>query len=247
MAPGELARLVALLCGATACSALVSLDDLRQPDASAGDAPNDNASDTTTNDGPSNTIAFVQVQYGVWSSGGQSFSMSVGEGHAVIVVVSNANPGAVTVTDTMSNTYVSILNGPYSATDGGTLQLFAALNVKGGFTAIKISPPDGGTGTRFYAAEYAGITAFDKTATGSSQSTGTDGLATSSIVTTATPTLLFAYAEGLQDVSPGTGFTERSSFDSNVLEERIVTTPNSYTATATLSGGTGDILLASFH
>jgi hypothetical protein len=249
---GGIARLIAMAYGATACSVLVSLDDLHQPDASAesGDAPTSDAVNDVVTDAPSDTqshvIAFVQQTAGFYESTGLLFASPVAEGNAVIVVVANSKPGAVTVNDVNSNTYVSIL-GTYAASYGGTLQLFSALGVKGGFTTLDVSAPDGGTGYSYYAAEYAGITTFDKSATGNSQSMGTDGLASSSVTTTASPELLFAYAEGIQSVSAGTSFTPRSLFDSNVMEERIATTLGSYQATATLSGGTGDIILASFH
>jgi hypothetical protein len=247
--------MLTLASSAIACG-LTNLDDLR----GSGDAATESGSDASmsidastdsfvhddTSDAPTaNQIKFVQSTANDYGSGDLSFPMAVIDGHAVIVVVANSVPGSVNVTDSSSNIYARVF-GPYAASESGTLQIFAAFGVKG-FTTMHISPPDGGTGYIDYAAEYIGITKFDNYATGSSASTGTDGLATSSVATTADPELLFAYAEALGDVDAGSGFFSRSGFDGNTIEERIVTTPNNYEATATIKGGQGDIVLTCFH
>jgi hypothetical protein len=243
------AAFLAMVC-ASACSVFVSLDDLRGtgsadagPD--SGDAPSDVPSDAAS-DSPSHEITFVQEKDGYYDAAGLTFSLAVADGHTVIVAVVNSKPGAVTVTDDGANSYMSII-GPYAAADGGTLSLFVSIGVKGGYKTVHVSPPDGGTGYSYYAAEYAGITKLDGTGTGSTQSTGTDALVTNSVQTNGDPELLFAFAEALGTVNVGTGFTERSLFDGNAMEDRIVNAPNAYQATATLVSGPGDILLACFH
>jgi hypothetical protein len=228
----------------SACSLLVSLDDLKGSgvaDSAASDAAVESAVDA-----PIHTIAFVQAVADYYSNTGLTFASSVVDGNAVIVVVANSVPGAVAVSDEKGNSYATII-GPYAASDGGTLSLFVTFGVTGGFTNIHVSAPDGGTGYIYYAAEYSGITTLDGTGTGNTQSLGTDALVTSSVSTTADPELVFGYAEGLGNVDPGTNFTARSLFDGNTIEERIVTTPGAYQATATLLGGTGDIMVACFH
>jgi hypothetical protein len=229
---------LAMACAAASCSVLTDLDGLSgSTDAPSGDA---------LNDAPFHTIAFVQATYGLYSSSGLLFSKAIADGDAVVVVVQNSVPGAVTVSDANANTYTPAID-QYIETGGGRLSVFATFGAKGGFNTVHVSAPDGGTGYSYYAAEYAGITTLDAVGMGSTQSNGTDALVTNSVMTKADPELLFAFGESEGSVQAGTVFNSRSNFDGNVMEDRIVTAPDSYQGIATLMGPTGDIVLACFH
>jgi len=245
---GWRATAIVLAAGTCACSALVSLDDLRS-DASAADASADSpadAVDAPSGDVASSSITFVQAAANNYGSGDLAFLQDVADGDVVIVVSESSVHGAVTLSDTKSNTWQKIFDA-YAATDGATVSMFVAFGVKGGFTTMHVSASDAGPGYIFYAAEYRGISAFDVKASGFTQSTGKDALVSSSVDTTASPELLFAYANSTGNVTPGSLFTQRSNFDGNVIQDRIVTIAGNYQATATISSDTGDIMLACFH
>jgi hypothetical protein len=240
---------------ACACSLVVDLDGLRSDaatgtdsspnDASSSDAPSDGASDVMTDATPG-VLSFVQATADNYSAAGLSFSSPVADGDAVIIISENSVPGAVIASDTKGNSYATIVK-TYSTLDGATVSMFVAFGVKGGFTTVHVSPPDGGTGYNYFAAEYRGIGVLDGTATGSTLSTGKDALVSSSVTETTAPELLFAYVHSGGTASPGTQFTGRSNFNGDLMEERIVTVAGTYQANATISDSTGDILFAAFH
>ena len=252
---------IAVASAMNACALVTNLDGLRG-DAAVADAPTNDVANDVANDSPSdapndsptdspsdgaaNSIAFVQKADGNWDAQGLSLQNSVVAGDALIVVAESAVPGAVTVTDTMSNSYQTIIN-PFTSFDGGTVSMFVAFNVKGGSTTVHVSASDAGPGNIYYAVEYRGITTFDGKATGNTQSTATDALVSSSISTSASPELLFAYADSLGTATPGTLFTSRSLFATNTIEDRIVMGPsNTYQANATVTDA-GSIVFACFH
>src|SRR5450432_645015 len=106
---------------ASACSLFVSLDDLQSGDASdastgdvamAKDAAANKTDATNVNDAGTDgtaphTIAFVQATGDHYSDrdGGLPFAAPITAGNALIVVVDNPAPGAVTVTDSESDVF----------------------------------------------------------------------------------------------------------------------------------------------
>ncbi len=229
--------------GDDASTALDSASDAASSDVVSGsDSGNDSSGDS---DAPQSAIAFVQVNGDYFSVAGLSLLTPVTAGNSVVVVVANSIPGTVAVTDAQGDIFAPVIP-LYRALDGASISTFVNFHMKGGTSVIDVSAPDGGSGYIYYAAEYRGISAFDLSATGSQLSSmATDALA-AQVTTTGGPELVFAYAEALGNLHPGTGMNARSIFDGNVIEDVIVSTPGNYNMTATMNGGPGDIVVLSF-
>lgn len=94
--------------------------------------------------------------------------------------------------------------------------------------------------------EYSSLVAFDVGARATGTSVSKDGMRSGTVTTNGVVDLVFGF--GLANtVSSGTGFTLRSSFRSDVTEDRVVFGPGPQEATATMvSGGTWAMLVAAF-
>ena len=163
--------------------------------------------------------------------GSVAFPNPVQRGSTLFVAVRFGNvPGTITVTDTLGNTYEQIA---YTA---GALEFecFYVLScVESGANTVTITI-DTTANIRFIIAEYEGSSVLHA----SSGATGSDTLLTSGdLVTTAQVALIVGAGGvfGVEAFEPGIGFVERQEFLQRLaLEDRIVTSPDTYIADMTL-------------
>jgi hypothetical protein len=145
----------------------------------------------------------------------------------------------VSVTDSAGDSFTLVPNPPHRRVDGTRRGIAAAFDVKGGTTDITVKitlgalpPPVFFT---VYAHEYAGIVptnAIDLMEVNDVASKGELSL-TSGIGTTSAPhELVFAFATG-SGLQPGANFTQRSTYNQNLTEDREVLSAGPYEATAT--------------
>ncbi len=194
-------------------------------------------------------IAFVQGfanKFGTATVGQLAFAQPLAAHHAAIIGVDSNSPGTATVTDSQGNTFTPVL-GPI--TNGGLrMTIFAAFDVAGGADTLTVTLSAAPSSFfEVYLHEYAGIVAYDTGAVAVGSSTATDAMASGPADTHAAKELVFGYGVTGSAVA-GTGFTERSSFDSNITEDQIVTMQGTYDATATMTAGSGwTMLMATFR
>lgn len=242
-----------------ACSLTTSLDGLQGSttttnDASLADVSSDATKDASSSDAlltadagsdanVSHEITFVQ---GNAADTGSVSLAAAQEGDAILVALKSPYSSGISVSDNQGDSYTLVV-GPYTGGQG-TLYMFASFNVKGGVNHIQIDTPDASTSGDFYAFEYSGISTFDVGATGTSTTTGTDGIASSQVTIGAGTELLFAYSPAIGNDAAGTNFIARSTFDGDICEERIVDGPGMFNATTSeIAPGEGDIVLGAFH
>jgi hypothetical protein len=196
-------------------------------------------------DVPATPIAFVQanaVKSGAQTTAAVAFMQAVTAHDAIVLEVDDNGPGAVTVTDSLGSTYEPMV-GPVT-NSGFRLTIFAAFDVRAGSDTITVTfSAAPATESHLYAHEYAGLVAFDVGAGATGTSAATDGVASGFITTRYANELLFAYSQtGV--VVAGTGFTARSTFDSNVSEDQLIPTVGTYQATATMTSGSSWTIVA---
>ena len=144
--------------------------------------------------------------------------------------------------DDHGQTYTNHVAASSYDADGDSMTISLALDVSPGTTTVTASLPLAVDTFEVYVLEYAGITAFDASSYGiGATDTGPDGMTSGAVTTTGDSELLLGagFAGG---VIGGTGFTERSAFDANTIEDRFVP-PGSHEATAQcLDFGVGWVL-----
>jgi hypothetical protein len=210
-----------------------------QPD---GGPPPDARSDGKQPDAPSDgkgpAIAFVQTAASK-NSGGSSvmitFTNPVVAHDTLIVCTDVATPGSATVTDSLGNTFTAVV-GPIS--DFSTrFYIFAAFDVAGGNDTVSIVVTvAANTAFEGYIHEYAGLVGVDTGGGQDGSATGADAMTSGTIQTHFGNELIFGFGT-TGTATVGTGFMQRSSFDSNITEDKVVTAPGLYAATATMAAG----------
>lgn len=207
-------------------------------DALASDAP----ADVEKESPPPGPIAFVQVVAEEYNAATTAFANLAGvKPHDSIIVLSGFDAQApITVMDSVGSAYTQLVS--FDSTDTGEPVrnfVWAAFDVAGGNVTVTVTTTDT-THEYFevYALEYAGLSAFDVSATAQGTSSSTDAMASGYATTTFANDLIVGYGtEGVG--AAGTSFTLRSGFESDVVEDRIVSTAGAYEATATMVSGSG--------
>jgi hypothetical protein len=219
------------------------------PDGGPPDARSDGKLPDAPSDGKGPAIAFLQTAGGKNSSASSlmiSFTNPVVAHDTLIVCTDVATSGSASVTDSLGNTYTAVV-GPI--TDFSTrFYIFAAFDVAGGVDSVTITVTSAAnTVFEGYIHEYAGLTAFDTGAGEDGSASGTDAMTSGPVQTHFANELIFGFGTTGQ-AAPGTGFTQRSSFDGNVTEDALVTATGIYAANATMQIGTQwTMLVATFR
>lgn len=179
--------------------------------------------------------AFVQMAEGnadSLSTTTVTFAGNVTSGNLIVVAI-DALTDLVSVTDSRGDIYVT--TEPL-APSWRTYLGYAVVATTGPATVTAtLSAPSAGYNLR--ACEYTNTAPINPvTMVGGANGT-TVGLdaARTNVVTIEPNQLVFAFATFIADGSGGTGFTVRSTFDGDIVEERIVVVPGSLDAVATPS------------
>jgi hypothetical protein len=234
-------------------------------DASVSDATTDAAISTPpSDDAPSPPdapdaplITFVQTN--ATNSDDPVSSLDVGfvsdvTAHNTLIVSFRFSPASITmmsITDSLGNTFTPVDSVVVDADAGGglgvglTIYMFAAFDVIGGHDTITVAPSTPAP-TAVLAFEYANIGSFDTASHVIGTDAGIDGIKSGFMTTSQPNEMLFAYAlSGIATL--GSGFTQRSDFHGDVVEDRIVATPNDVQAIATMTAGSDWTILASTY
>lgn len=181
--------------------------------------------------------AFVQTKNtSVGSSKTASVALSSTTSGNLIAVYLDWNSTAnVTITDNKGNTYTSAGSAvKFGSALNASSQVFYAKNIAGGATTVTATFA-ANTGIDLYVQEYSGL---DKT-NPLDKSTGTRGNSNApnsgSVTTTNAQDLLFgAGATMSSSMTPGSGYTARSTALGNMIEDKNVTATGMYSATTGL-------------
>ena len=141
------------------------------------------------------------------------------------------------VQDSAGNTYNRAM-GPTSGI-GLRQSIYYAKNIVGGTNTVTVSFSQPANWPDIRILEYRGVSALDVTAGASGSGTTSNS---GSVPTTAAEELIFGAGMVSTDTrAPGTGFTARAitQIDSDIAEDRIVTTAGTYSATS-LMGTSGN-------
>jgi hypothetical protein len=140
------------------------------------------------------------------------------------------------VTDSQGNTYTavgSLLTSP----GGSSSRVYFAQNIAGGADTVTVKLSSSSSWIEVYLTEYSGVSTVSAVdvQSGASGSSGTvsSGLAT----TTVSGDEIFGYCVGDWNCTAGSGFTSRSAFDGNLIEDKKATSAGSYAATGTANKG----------
>jgi hypothetical protein len=155
------------------------------------------------------------------------------------------------VTDTKGNTYAAI-NGPTNW-NGANFRaaLWYAYNITGGGAAITVTAHLSGAPTSYsqiYISEYSGIaSSIDPLDQNSVAASNTGAVSSGAKTTTYSNELVYGASIGSSGaLSTGAGFTNRSTANQNIIEDKNVAVSGSDAATFTSAGGNWVAQMATF-
>jgi hypothetical protein len=203
-------------------------------------------------------IAFVQENYST-PQGSQTTlrvtytkAQSAGDLNVVVVGWNDSTRKVSSVVDSQGNSYV-VAVGPTVQTGDATEVIYYAQNIvaaAANSNTVTVTFNGGAVSPDIRIAEYSGIAtgnALDVTAAVQ----GTSGTSNSGSATTTNSNDLLLGANLVQQTTngAGAGYTVRviTSPDSDILEDSIVSSTGSYSATASLSGGAWIMQMAAFR
>jgi hypothetical protein len=193
-------------------------------------------------------IAFRQVSYATPQTPQTSvmvpFSASVTAGGLIVVVVgwSDSVAAVQSVTDTAGNTYIRAV-GPTVQAGVATQSIYYAANiaaVNAGQNAVTVTFTAAARYPDIRIAEYGGIDPVNPVdAVASASGSGTLSSSGPLVTTNANDLLVAANLVQSLTSGPGSGFTSRvlTSPDGDILQDRVVASTDTYTATAPVSPG----------
>lgn len=203
-----------------------------------------------TSSSPPPGISFVQVNAGVPSSGQTvtvPFQQAQTAGNLNIIVVgwNDSTSTVQSIADSQGNPYVLAI-GP---TTGTALRqsLYYAPNIKSGANSVTVQFSQSVFAPDIRVLEYSGVTTLDVVAGASGA--GTSASSGSATTNVASELIFGADTISTSTTGPGTGFTSRivTLPDSDLAEDKTVTSVGSYSATAGLSSGNWVMQMATFY
>ena len=199
-------------------------------------------------DGPPPVIAAVQAVGSSSSTAVNSVALPAQvQAQDAIIACFTFRSGSATlqsITDSLGNSYAVVV-GPV-LTNGYVHYVAIASRSPGGneTVTVTLSAPDS-NGWDLLALEYTGLALTDVFDV-SSFSSGNSGDMSSGAVSTSSPhELVLAYGHSTGQI-PGSGYTVRDALPDDMVEDQVVFTAGSYTATGTTIPGIWTLILATF-
>jgi hypothetical protein len=140
------------------------------------------------------------------------------------------------VTDTQGSVFTPL--GNQLATPGGALsRVYYAKNIKGGADTVTVKLSAVSSHLGVYLSEYSGINPTNPidAQVGASGSAG--AVSSGNATTTATGDIIYGYCGADVACTAGSGFTARSTLNSNLVEDMPASSAGSYKATGSATGG----------
>ena len=181
-------------------------------------------------------ISFVQAKAKAVNGSAKSLAVSFGSatkaGDIILVGVDFLTTFS-SITDSQGNTFTEV--GSQLTTPGNQIhtRLYYAANIAGGSDTVTIKLATATTDLEVYLAEYAGVNQTNPIDAQAGATGRGSAVSSGSATTTAAGDLIFGYCVSDNSCTVGSGFTARSTFNVNLLEDETAGSSGSYAATAT--------------
>jgi len=195
-------------------------------------------------------ISFAQVAAATPQSSTSTVSVSypaaqtAGDLNIVVVGWNDTTASVSAVSDSQNNAY-KLAIGPTRGT-ALSQSIYYASSIKGGSNTVTVTFNQAAAFPDVRVLEYKAVSTLDVTAGASG--TGTTSNSGSATTTVANELIFGANMVSDTTKGPGTNFTSRiiTNPDEDIAEDRIVSATGSYSATATLTGGSWVMQMATF-
>ena len=189
----------------------------------------------------SKPIAFVQVAAKSSSAATNTLSLSfpanTTAGNIILVGFdfdTNSTPSSIT--DSQGNTFAEV-GSQLTSHGGARSRVYFAKNIKGGPDTITVNLSSNSAWIELYISEYSGVDTVNPVNAQAGASGSAGAVSSGTAATTAAGDVIYGYCVGDWTCTPGSGFTARSKFNGNLIEDMTVANPGSYAATGSATNG----------
>jgi PKD repeat protein len=184
---------------------------------------------------------FVQVAAQAASGTSSSLSVAFGRntsaGDLILVGFDYSTAAELSsISDSQGNAFAQI-GSELTSPGGARSRLYYAKNIKGGADTVTINLSANSSYIEVYLTEYSGIDP-NNPIDGQAGASGNAGAASSgNMTTTVAGDVIFGYCVGDWACTAGSGFTARSTMNSNLIEDMLAGAPGTYAATGSANMG----------
>jgi hypothetical protein len=140
------------------------------------------------------------------------------------------------VTDSQGNVFTQVGN-QLTSPGGVSTRVYYASNVKSGADTVTVSLSANSPYLEIYLAEYSGVASVSPIDVQAGASGNAGAVSSGNATTTVAGDIVYGFCIGDTTCTAGSGFTPRSTFHSNLVEDMVAVRPSSYAATGSAGSG----------
>jgi len=186
-------------------------------------------------------VSFVQAVSNIApgssaSSLSLSFPANTAAGDLILVAFDYNTNATPTVTDSQGNVFTAIGN-QLTSPGGARSRVYYAKNITGGADTVTVNLSASSAWLEVYLTEYSGADPTNPIDAQAGSSGKAGSVSSGKATTTAAGDLIFGYCVGDWVCTAGSGFTARSTFNNNLIEDKLAGSAGSYAATGSATNG----------
>jgi hypothetical protein len=185
----------------------------------------------------SSTQAAATAASGSASTLSLSFPQNTAAGDLILVAFDydlNSTPSSVA--DSQGNVF-TLIGNELTSPAGARSRVYYAKSIKGGADMVTVNLSGNSAWIELYISEYTGVDTVNPIDVQAGASGGAGAVSSGSATTSATGDVIYGYCLGDSICRAGAGFTARSTFHGNLIEDMTAGNPGSYAATGTANHG----------
>src|SRR4029077_19140087 len=165
-----------------------------------------------------------------------SFPSSTVAGDLILVAFDFNITATPSVTASQGNVFTEV-GSQLTSPGGARSRVYYAKNIKGGPDTVTINLSANSAWIELYLTEYSGVDQTNPIDAQAGASGNAGAVSSGSVTTTVAGDVIYGYCVGDSTCTAGSGFTDRSSFNGNLIEDKTAGNPGSYAATASATKG----------
>ena len=166
-----------------------------------------------------------------------TFSQNTVAGDLILVGLDNDTHTTPTaVTDTQNNVFTEV-GSQLTSAGGRRSRVYYAKNIKGGADTVTVTLTANSGWIEMYLSEYSGVDQTNPIDAQAGAAGGVGAVSSGNATTTVSGDVIFGFCIGDWACTGGSGFTSRSTFNANLVENEVGGNPGSYAATRTSTNG----------
>ena len=165
-----------------------------------------------------------------------SFPSSTVAGDLILVAFDFNITATPSVTDSQGNLFIEV-GSQLTSPGGARSRVYYAKNIKGGPDTVTINLSANSSWIELYLTEYSGVDQTNPIDAQAGASGNAGAVSSGNATTTVAGDVIYGYCVGDWTCTVGSGFTARSTFNSNLIEDKIAGNPGSYAAIGSATNG----------